>query len=241
MLGVEAASTDAASSPTAASPSDAPSVEAIGTRFGAMTVAAWSPSSRAASLARRRTRTSMRRRSRYAAAVSTRVGSSAPASMMKPGMRIGTRAGAAASAGIRSVCTRMSVSTASRPTPSARPNDRAGTGIAGTACCSMVRWAPTMSSPKVSNVPWVGTMSAKLVAPPKSRVSMSSSTTSSSTGTSDGGVRMARNPRPENRVPAAMNAHSHHHPLPEISGPSAIVAIDEEQERRGRERESLGA
>ncbi len=105
----------------------------------------------------------------------------------------------------------------------------------------MVRWAPTTSSPKVSNVPWVGTMSAKLVAPPKSRVSMSSSTTSSSTGTSDGGVRMARNPSPENRVPAAMNAHSHHHPLPEISGPSAIVAIDEEQERRRRERESLGA
>ena len=57
-LGVEAASTDAASRPTAASPSEAPSVETIGTRFGAITVAAWSPSSPAASLARRRTRTS---------------------------------------------------------------------------------------------------------------------------------------------------------------------------------------
>ncbi len=70
---------------------------------------------------------------------------------------------------------------------------------------------------------------------------MSSSTTSSSTGTSDGGVRMARRPKPENSVPAAMKAHSHHQPLPEISGPSAIVAIDEQQERRGRQRESLGA
>ena len=64
MLGVEAASTDAASRPTAARPSDAPSVETIGTRFGAMTVAAWSPSSPAASRARRRTRTSMRSRRR---------------------------------------------------------------------------------------------------------------------------------------------------------------------------------
>ena len=63
--------------------------------------------------------------------MSTRVGSSAPASMMNPGIRIGTSAGAAASAGIRSVCTRMSVTTASRPTPSASANDSGGTGIGG--------------------------------------------------------------------------------------------------------------
>ena len=145
--------------------------------------------------------------------------------MMKPGMRIGTSAGAAASAGIRAVCTSVSTTTASSPMPRARANASGGTASAGTDCCSIVRCAPVMSSPNVSNVPAVGTMSAKLVAPPKSRVSMSSSTTSSSTGTSEGGVRIARRPSPPNRVPAAMKAHSHHQPLPEMSGPSAIVAM----------------
>ena len=125
---------------------------------------------------------------------------------------------------MRTVCTRMSTQTASSPTPSASANESAGTGMAGTDCCWMVRSAPPSNSPNSVKVPVVGTMRAKLVAPPNSRVSRSTRITSSSTGTSDAGVRMARRPAPPKSVPAATNAHIHHQPPPEMSGPSAIVA-----------------
>ena len=64
MLGVAAVMTDAASSPIAARPSEAPMVETIGARFGAMTTGASSRSSSWSSSALRRTRTSTRSRSR---------------------------------------------------------------------------------------------------------------------------------------------------------------------------------
>ena len=60
MLGVAAVTTDAASSPTAASPSDAPMVDTIGARLGAMTSGASSRSSSWRSSALRRTRTNYR-------------------------------------------------------------------------------------------------------------------------------------------------------------------------------------
>ena len=84
-------------------------------------------------------------------------------------------------------------------------------------------------------------MSAKLVAPPKSRVSRSSSTTSSSTGTSDGGVRMARRPKPENSVPAGDERAQPPPAAARDERPERHRGDREQQERRGRQRQPLGA